>query len=88
MTRRKLSDDQLHKTKLIMKGNPRLHFKNDTIVDFKVPKTNTTHPKVSEKPAFPIFSNDMKYYTPSFVLSKTAGLKDEDCLNMHNQKVE
>ena len=88
MGRKKLSDDLNHKTKLIMKGNPHLHFKKDTIVDFITQISTTAPPKPLNKLAFPVFSNDMKYYTPSFVLSKTEGLRDEDCFNMHNQKVE
>lgn len=76
MGRRKLNDDIIHKTKFIMKGNPHLHFKKDTIVDFKPQITSTSPPRPLKKPAFPVFSNDMKYYTPSFVLSKTDGLRD------------
>lgn len=71
-----------------MKGNPQLHFKNETVVDFKVPKGNPAYLKVLNKPAFPVFSNDAKFYTPSFILSKIEGLKDEDCQNLHKQKVE
>ena len=58
-----------------MKGNYILHFKNDTIVDFKVPKGNPAHPKLLDRPAFPIFSNDNKFYTPSFILLNVDGLK-------------
>ena len=76
MGRRKLSQDQLHKTKLIFKGNPHLFYKNDATVDFKVPKTNPSFAKAQGKPAFPVFTNDGKYYTPTFALVKLDEFKD------------
>jgi hypothetical protein len=87
MGRRKLSEDQIHKTKLIFKGKPHLHYKNDTIIDFKVPKANPLFAKALQKPALPKFTNDRKYYTPAFALINLDEFKDPDCQAIHQQKV-
>jgi hypothetical protein len=73
---------------MILKGNPRLHYKNDAIVDFKVPKTHPSFVKANGKPALPTFSNDRKYFTPAFSLTKLDEFKEEDCVKIHKQKVE
>jgi hypothetical protein len=51
-----------------MKGNPKGYFKNDTKVNFKVPKSNSLYNKVQDTPLFPRFNFDKKYYTPTFIL--------------------
>lgn len=77
MNKRKSTSENANKTKLIIKGNPAGHFRNDTKISFKVTKSSPYFNKVPHLCLFPTFNCDDKYYTPAFILPFIDQISDE-----------
>lgn len=87
MGKKKISEEEKIKTRLILKGNKNGYFQNDTDIEFAVSKKTNLYKKVSDKPIFPVFNNDDNHFTPGFTLKFVDSPTTSDYLLNHTKKV-
>ena len=87
MGKKKISEEEKIKTRLILKGNKNGFFQKDIDIEFSVSKKTNLYKKIINKPIFPVFNNDNNHFTPGFVLKYIDSPTISDYFLNHTKKL-